>query len=60
MRAAMPQPERGFTIMELMIATAIFLVICGAMFGLLQLSQQKYSSETQLSGAFQETRLEID
>jgi len=60
MRAAMPQPERGFTIMELMIATAIFLVICGAMFGLLQLSQQKYSSETQLSGAFQETRLAID
>jgi prepilin-type N-terminal cleavage/methylation domain-containing protein len=56
----MPQPERGFTIMELMIATAIFLVICGAMFGLLQLSQQKYSSETQLSGAFQETRLAID
>ena len=46
--------------MELMIATTIFLVICGAMFGLLQLSQQKYSSETQLSGAFQETRLAID
>lgn len=60
MRAAMPQPERGFTVMELMIATAIFLVICGAMFGLLQLSQQKYSSETQVSGAFQETRLAID
>jgi len=60
MRAAMPEPERGFTIMELMIATAIFLVICAAMFGLLQLSQQKYSSETQLSGAFQETRLAID
>ena len=56
----MPQPERGFTIMELMIATAIFLVITAAMFGLLQLSQQKYSSETQLSGAFQETRLAID
>jgi prepilin-type N-terminal cleavage/methylation domain-containing protein len=60
MSAAMPQPERGFTILELLIATAIFLVICGAMFGLLQLSQQKYSSETQLSGAFQETRLAID
>jgi type II secretory pathway pseudopilin PulG len=54
------QQERGFTIMELMIATAIFMVICGAMFGLLQLSQQKYSSETQVSGAFQETRLAID
>lgn len=51
---------RGFTILELMIAMAIFLVICGAMFGLLQLSQQKYTSETQLSGAFQETRLAID
>jgi prepilin-type N-terminal cleavage/methylation domain-containing protein len=60
MRAAMPRPERGFTVIELMIATAIFLVICGAMFGLLQLSQQKYSSETQVSGAFQETRLAID
>jgi prepilin-type N-terminal cleavage/methylation domain-containing protein len=60
MKVATPQPVRGFTIMELMIATAIFLVICAAMFGLLQLSQQKYSSETQLSGAFQETRLAID
>jgi prepilin-type N-terminal cleavage/methylation domain-containing protein len=60
MRAAMTQPARGFTILELMVATAIFMVICGAMFGLLQLSQQKYSSETQLSGAFQETRLAID
>jgi prepilin-type N-terminal cleavage/methylation domain-containing protein len=60
MNVATPQRERGFTILELLIATAIFLVICGAMFGLLQLSQQKYSSETQLSGAFQETRLAID
>jgi hypothetical protein len=30
------------------------------MFGLLDLSQKKYSSESQLSGAFQETRLAID
>ena len=60
MRAETRKPEGGFTIIELMMATGIFLVICGAMFGLLQLSQQKYSSETQLSGAFQETRLAID
>jgi prepilin-type N-terminal cleavage/methylation domain-containing protein len=60
MRTAMPQPERGFTLIELMIATAIFVVITAAMFGLLQLSQQKYTGETQLSGAFQETRLAID
>jgi prepilin-type N-terminal cleavage/methylation domain-containing protein len=51
---------RGFTILELMIATAIFLVLCAAMFGLLQLSQQKYTSESQMTGAFQETRLAID
>jgi prepilin-type N-terminal cleavage/methylation domain-containing protein len=60
MKTGKPQRERGFTVMELLIATAIFLVICGAMFSLLQLSQQKYSSESQLSGAFQETRLAID
>lgn len=60
MRTTMPQPERGFTIIELMMATAIFLVITAAMFGLLQLSQKKYSSETQLSGAFQEARLAVD
>jgi prepilin-type N-terminal cleavage/methylation domain-containing protein len=60
MRPALVQADGGFTILELMVATAIFLVLCAAMFGLLQLSQQKYSSETQLSGAFQETRLAID
>lgn len=60
MRASAPRSELGFTVMELMIATGIFLVICGAMFGLLQISQQKYSSESQLSGAFQEARLAID
>jgi type II secretory pathway pseudopilin PulG len=60
MRAATSKLERGFTIMELMIATGIFMVICAVMFGLLRLSQQKYSSESQLSGAFQETRLAID
>ena len=54
------QVDAGFTILELMVATAIFLVLCAAMFGLLQLSQQRYSSESQLSGAFQETRLAID
>lgn len=52
--------SRGFTVVELMVATSIFLVLCGTMFELLQLSQKKYTNETQLSGAFQETRLAID
>jgi prepilin-type N-terminal cleavage/methylation domain-containing protein len=52
--------RNGFTLIELLVAMAVFLLICGAMFGLLQLSQQRYSSETQLSGAFQEARLAVD
>jgi len=52
--------RRGFTLLELLAAMTIFLIICAAMFGLLQLSQQKYSSESQMSGAFQEARLGID
>lgn len=50
----------GFTLVELMVSTAIFMVICAAMFGLLQISQQKYVTETQMSGAFQEARLGMD
>jgi prepilin-type N-terminal cleavage/methylation domain-containing protein len=51
---------RGFTLIELMVAMTIFLIICAAMFGLLQLSQQRYASENQLSGSFQEARLALD
>jgi prepilin-type N-terminal cleavage/methylation domain-containing protein len=54
------QFARGFTLLELMIAVAIFLVVCAAMFSLLQLSQQRYSSESQMSGSFGEARLGID
>jgi hypothetical protein len=44
----------------LLIATAIFMVICGAMFTLLQISQEKYAIESQMSGSFQEARLGLD
>jgi prepilin-type N-terminal cleavage/methylation domain-containing protein len=54
------QNSRGLTLLELMVAMAIFGVICAAMFALLQLSQQRYSSESQLSGSFQEARLGVD
>lgn len=52
--------ENGFTLTELLIASAIFLVISGAIFGLLNLSQKNYFGESQLSGAFQEARLAVD
>lgn len=56
----MARGGQGFSLLELMVATAIFLVICAAMFGLLQVSQQKYAIETQMSGSFQEARLGVD
>jgi prepilin-type N-terminal cleavage/methylation domain-containing protein len=52
--------ERGFTLLELLIATAVFLLVCGAIFGLLDLSQKNYGTETQISGTFQEARLAVD
>lgn len=50
----------GFTMLEMMVAMGIFLIICAAMFELLQLSQEKFNSETQLTGAYSDARLAID
>lgn len=52
--------QRGFTILEMLVAMGIFLIICGVMFELLDLSQKKYNSETQLTAAFQDARLAMD
>ena len=52
--------RRGFTILEMLVAMGIFLIICAVMFDLLNLSQKKYSGETQLSAAYQDARLAMD
>jgi prepilin-type N-terminal cleavage/methylation domain-containing protein len=52
--------QTGFTVLELLVATAIFLVICGAIFELLEISQKNYGTESQMSGSFQEARLSVD
>lgn len=57
---AQNRDERGFSILELLIAMGIFLAICAAMFELLRMSQEKYSGETQLSAAYQDSRLAMD
>jgi prepilin-type N-terminal cleavage/methylation domain-containing protein len=54
-----PSPN-GFTMLEMLVATSIFLIICAAMFEMLHLSQQKYSSETQLTAVYQDARLAMD
>ena len=52
--------HRGFTLLEMMMAMGIFLIICAAMFELLNLSQKKFSSEMQLTAAYQDARLAMD
>jgi len=52
--------ERGFTLLELLVAMGIFLIICGVMFELLDMSQKRYNSETQVTAAYQDARLAVD
>jgi prepilin-type N-terminal cleavage/methylation domain-containing protein len=50
----------GFTLIELMVALAIFLLVTGAAFTLLSASQQRYQTESQVLNSFQEARLALD
>lgn len=52
--------QRGFTLVELLVALGIFLVITGAAFSLLGTSQKRYQTESQLLTSFQEARLGLD
>ncbi|HEV2618221.1 MAG TPA: type II secretion system protein [Candidatus Acidoferrales bacterium] len=54
------QKQEGFTLIETMVAMAVFLVICGAIFGLLNVSQQRYKTESQVLSSFQDARLALD
>ena len=57
-RGAKPAP--GFSLLELLVAMGVFLIICATMFELLDLAQKKYSSETQVTAAYQDARLALD
>jgi prepilin-type N-terminal cleavage/methylation domain-containing protein len=50
----------GFSLLELMVALAIFLLITGAAFTLLSSSQQRYQNDSQMLTSFQEARLGLD
>jgi prepilin-type N-terminal cleavage/methylation domain-containing protein len=52
--------ERGFTLIEMLVALGIFLLITGAAFTLLTSSQQRYQTESQVLNSFQEARLGLD
>ena len=52
--------QRGFTLIEMLVALGIFLLVTGAAFTLLTSSQQQYQTETQVLNSFQEARLGLD
>ncbi len=52
--------QRGFTLLELMVAVAVFLLIAGAAFALLSLAQQRSRIESQTLDSLQEGRLGLD
>ena len=53
-------PQRGFSLLELLTAAAIFLILCGAAFGLLNVTQRSYQTESGVLSSFQEARLALD
>ncbi len=52
--------QTGFTLIELMVSVSIFIVISGAIFGLMGTSQKQFRTESQLLSSFQEARLGLD
>lgn len=52
--------QTGFTLLELMVSIALFVVISGAVFGLLGNLQKTFRTESQLLSSFQEARLGLD
>ena len=54
------QNQQGFSLVEMMIAAAIFILLCGAAFALLSVAQQRYQTESQVLNSFQEARFGLD
>lgn len=52
--------QGGFTLLELVIASAAFLLVAGMAFALLGTAQKRYQTDSQVLAAFQEARLGLD
>jgi len=59
-RASGKVRQRGFTLVELLVALGIFLIVTGAAFSLLGSSQKHSQTESQVLTSFQEARLGLD
>jgi prepilin-type N-terminal cleavage/methylation domain-containing protein len=52
--------ERGFSLIEMLVVVAVFTIIAGSVFLLLNVSQQRYKMESELLGSFQTARIGMD
>jgi type II secretory pathway pseudopilin PulG len=59
-RLRTPKKQPGFTLVELMVSVAIFMLICGAIFELMGTTQNRFRTESQVLSAFEEARLGLD
>jgi len=56
----MGDKQQGFSLVELMLVLVIFLVVTGAVFGLLDTAQTRYRAEQQFLESFQGARLGVE
>ncbi len=52
--------QQGFSLIEMLVVVAIFLIVTGTLFGLLDASQVRYRAEQQLLESFQGARLGLE
>lgn len=56
----MRQRQQGFSLLEVMVVMAIFMVISGAVFQLMDVAQKQYRNEQQFLESFQGARLGVE
>jgi prepilin-type N-terminal cleavage/methylation domain-containing protein len=59
-RAHTRDEQAGFSLLELLVASAIFLIVAGTAFALLGAAQRRYQTDSQILSSFQEARLGLD
>ncbi len=52
--------QRGFSLIEIMVVLIIFMIVAGAIFGLLNVAQVRYRAEKQFLESFQGARIGVD
>jgi prepilin-type N-terminal cleavage/methylation domain-containing protein len=52
--------QAGLSLLELLVASAIFLIVAGTAFALLGAAQKRYQTDSQILSSFQEARLGLD